>query len=125
MLTKSAGPNVNVVGVPYSSPLASAGRLALAVVFVMHGTASLLLAQGPQDYIVTFREGTNVLTRAAVVRNAGAALGFNFTRVNAAAVRVPNGNVLTALQNNPSVLTIIPDRPLSAYQSAKGKPVGS
>lgn len=124
MLTTNAGPIVNVIRVPYSwSRMGSAWCLALAVVFLAH--ASVLLAQGRQDYIVSFREGTTASARAVAVRNAGAALGFNFTRVNAAAVRVPNANALAALQNDPSVLAIIPDRPLFAYQNAKGKPGGS
>ena len=128
MLTNSDGPNVRIsreakVGVQYSwSRTASAWRLVLAVVFLTQGTASVLLAQGPQDYIVRFREGTTAAARAVVVRNAGAALGFNFNRVNAAAVRVPNANALAALQNNPSVLAIIPDRPVVAFQNGKGKP---
>ena len=75
-----------------------------------------LLAQGAQDYIVRFREGANAAARATAVRNAGAALGFNFHRVNAAAVRVPNAKALAALQNDPSVLAVIPNRPVFAYQ---------
>lgn len=106
-----------------SCPRAASGwRSVLAVLFVMHATAGVVLAQGPQDYIVRFREGTDAAARAAVVRNAGAALGFNFNRVNAAAVRVPNATTLATLQNNPSVLAVIPDRPVFAYQIAKGKP---
>ena len=91
---------------------------------MMEGSANVLFAQGPQDYIVRFREGTDAAVRAAAVRNAGAALGFNFNRVSAAAVRVPNANALAALQNHPSVLAIIPDRPVFAYQNGKGKPGG-
>jgi subtilisin len=96
----------------------------LLLAFLMQGAASVLFAQGSQDYIVRFREGTDPAVRAAVVRNAGATVGFNFKRVNAAAVKVPNANALTALQRNPSVLAVIPDRPVSAYQNGKGKPGG-
>jgi subtilisin len=102
----------------------SGWRFALAVLFLLHGTASVLLAQGPQDYIVRFRDGTNAAARARAVRNAGATVGFNYTRVNTAAVRVPNARALAALQADPSVLAIIPDRPLFAYQNGKGKPGG-
>lgn len=128
MLINRDSPNVETAretkaGVQYSwSRTASAWRVALAVLVLLQGTAGVLLAQGPQDYIVRFREGTSAAARASVVRNAGATLGFNFNRVNAAAVRVPNANALAALQNNPSVLAMIPDRPVFAYQSAKGKP---
>ena len=95
-----------------------------AVLLVMQGTAGVVLAQGSEDYIVRFREGTSAASRNAVVRGAGAALGKNFDRVNAAAVRVPNTNALTALLNNPSVLAVIPNRPVFAYQNGKGKPGG-
>jgi subtilisin len=102
-------------------------RITLMVLVVM-GSAHVLLAQGAQDYIVRFREGANAAARATVVRNAGAALGFNFHRVNAAAVRVPNAAALAALQNDPSVLAVIPNRPVFAYQAGqsngKGKPGG-
>lgn len=102
-------------------------RITLMVPFLMHGSAHVLLAQGAQDYIVRFREGANAAARATAVRNAGAALRFNFHRVNAAAVRVPNAEALAALQNDPSVLVVIPNRPVSAYQvneNGKGKPEG-
>jgi subtilisin len=107
-------------------------RITLMVPFLMHGSALVLLAQGGQDYIVRFREGANAAARATVVRNAGAALGFNFHRVDAAAVRVPNAKALAALQNDPFVLAVIPNRPVFAYQvnenregeSANGQPGG-
>ena len=96
----------------------------LMVPFLMQGSAHVVLAQGAQDYIVRFQEGTGPAVRATVVRNAGAALGFDFNRVNAAAVRVPNARALAALQNDPSVLAVIPDRPVFAYQNGTGKPGG-
>ena len=102
-------------------------RITLIVPFLMYGSSDVLLAQGAQDYLVRFREGANAAARATVVRNAGAALGFNFHRVNAAAVRVPNAKALAALQNDPSVLAVIPNRPVFAYQvneNGKGKPGG-
>jgi subtilisin len=99
-------------------------RRTLLTLSMLHATAGVLLAQGPQDYLVRFREGTDGPSRAAAVRNAGAALGFNFNRVNVAAVRVPNANALAALLNHPSVLAVIPDRPMAAHQAAQGKPGG-
>jgi subtilisin len=103
---------------------ASAWRLVVGVLLVMQGTAGVVFAQGSENYIVRFHEGTSAAARAAVVRGAGAALGVNFGRVNAAAVRVPTTNALTALLNNPSVLAVIPNRPVFAYQNGKGKPGG-
>jgi subtilisin len=107
-------------------------RLIFAVAFLIYGSAHAVFAQGAEDYIVRFREGANAGARATVVRNAGAALGFNFHRVSAAAVKVPNAKTLAALQNDPSVLAVIPNRPVFAYQinesgkgqTAKGKPGG-
>ena len=103
---------------------ASMWRLVVAALLVMQGTAGVALAQGSDNYIVRFREGTSAAARAAVVRGAGAALGVNFGRVNAAAVRVPNENALAALRNNPSVQAVIPNRPVFAFQNGKGKPGG-
>ena len=85
--------------------------------------APSLLAQGPQHYIVRFREGTGNDVRATIVRNAGAAVGFNFNQISAATVSVANVTALSALRNHPSVLDVIPDRPLSSHQG-KGKPGG-
>ena len=71
-------------------PDAPVWRLAVAVFLVMQGAAGVGLAQGSENYIVRFRNGTSAAAGAAVVRQAGAALGATFGRVNAAAVRVPN-----------------------------------
>jgi subtilisin len=99
-------------------------RLVVAVLLVLQGTSGVGLAQSSENYIVRFREGTGLAARAAVVRGAGAAIGVNFGRVNAAAVRVPDTNALTALLNSPSVLAVIPNRPVFAFQNGKGKPGG-
>ena len=68
MLTSSDGPILeaarDAVGVRYFwLPAASALRVAVAVLFLLQGTVSVLFAQGPQDYIVTFREGTTAAAR--------------------------------------------------------------
>ena len=105
--------------------VAPARRLVVAFLLVMQATAGVVLAQGPENYIVRFREGTGAAARDAAVRRAGAALGRNFGRVSAAAVAVPNANVLTALLDDPSVLAVIPNRPVFAYQNGKGKPGGA
>jgi len=96
--------------------------LVVTIFFLAQGSASLLQAQGPQDYIVTYRDGTIPAVRAVSVGNAGAVLRFNYSFVNGAAVTVPNENALEALRNDPSVLSIIPDRPVFALQRAQKKP---
>ena len=94
---------------------------ALIAFLLLEGSMGVALAQGPQDFIVTFREGTVPAVRAASVGRAGASLRFNYTIVNAAAVRVPNDNALGRLRSDPSVLSIIPDRPVFAFQQGNGK----
>ena len=82
------------------------------------------------NYIVTFQPATSQADRAASVHRAGAVLRSNYSIVDAVAVTIPNTNVYAALQRDPSVLQIIPDRPVHAFQSAnapggeKGKPGG-
>jgi len=115
--------------------------LILVVALLVMGalTAVAQLAPDPQQtmpaarsadhggrYIVSFRPGTTPDDRAAVAARAGALLRFNYRVVEAIAVRVPNANALAALQAQPSVQAIIPDRPVYAIQAAgvsgKGKP---
>jgi subtilisin len=96
--------------------------LALGLISATH-----VMAQGgPQSdekYIVMFHPGTSQADRAAAVGRAGAALKFNYSIVDAVAVRVPNANALAALQKDPAVLSIIPDRTVHAIPDAiNGKP---
>ena len=93
----------------------------LVGMLLFEGSASVLLAQGGQDFIVTFRAGTAPAARGASVGRAGAGLRFDYSALNAAAVRIPNANALAALQNDPAVASIIPDRPVFALQSANAK----
>ena len=104
---------------------------ALAVgLFVAHHMSTPAVAQGRSHYIVTFRAGTDRGTRARVVANHGAEVRFNFSGINAAAVAVPNDNALAALAKDPSVIAVVQDRLVSAYQDvganaeASGKPGG-
>jgi len=99
-------------------------KLALLLALLTQGAVNVLSAQENQEYIVRFREGTDAAARVTVVRKHGGALRSNFKRVNAAAVRVPNATALAALQNDPSVLAIIPNRRVFAYQAGKGKTGG-
>ena len=110
------------------------GTLLLAVLFLLGPAGSAQVVPGPQaaksagaadhgnKYILSFRPGTTKATRALTVRRAGGRLRFNYTIVNAAAVTVPNENALAALRLDPSVLQVIPDRPVYAIQSASKKP---
>ena len=81
--------------------------------------------QGANDgsYIVTFRAGTSQADRAASVRRAGAILRFNYRIVDAVAI-TGNINALAALQREITVLEIIPDRPVRAFQSPNARPGG-
>ncbi len=119
-----------MVDIAWSRSLVRAASVAAAAValLVAYETTTTVSAQGQSHYIVTFRAGTDVRGRARAVANAGGALRFNYNRVNAAAVAVPNEHALAALQRDPSVLAIVPDRSVFASQSpaaaAKGKPGG-
>ncbi len=81
-------------------------------------------AQGPdaQDYIVTFAAGVDGPARGRAATAAGGAMVRSFRGVRAAAVRVPNDAALARLAADPLVLSVVPDRRVSAYQ--KGKPGG-
>ncbi len=88
------------------------------------------LSQGPPageagDYIVLFREGTSASDRATAVARAGAGLKINYQIVNAAAAHVPSVAALSALQRDPNVVAIIPDRPVYADPPGKGGGGGS
>ncbi|OFW27286.1 MAG: hypothetical protein A3J28_13370 [Acidobacteria bacterium RIFCSPLOWO2_12_FULL_60_22] len=69
------------------------------------------------NYIVTFRPGTSQADRAASVRRAGASLRFNYSIVDAVAITGAGVNVIAALQGDISVLEIIPDRAVRAFQA--------
>jgi len=80
-----------------------------------------------RDYIVAFAESVSPSERAATARRAGAIVRFNYTIVNAVAVRVPNSSVLGRLQSDPRVMAIIEDRVVQADQGEEnitpaGKP---
>ena len=75
-----------------------------------------LYAQDMDEYIVHFTEGTPPAARRVAAANAGAAIRFIYTGVSAAAVRVANERALAALQRNPAVVSILPNRPVFAYQ---------
>jgi subtilisin len=81
-------------------------------------------AQEPQEYIVQFRSGTAPAARRAAAENAGAAVRVVYGRLSAVSIRVPNANALAALRQNPDVLSIVPNRQVSAFQNGQGKKPG-
>ncbi len=83
---------------------------------VVLASATEALAQGPREFIVQFQNGTPAAVRAAAAVNAGAAVRNIYRGVAAAAVRVPNDQALAALQSNPSVISIVPNRQIFAVQ---------
>jgi subtilisin len=83
---------------------------------LLSSTESRMYAQGIDEYIVQFQNGTPPAARRAAVANAGAAIRFVYTGVSAAAVRVANEQALVALRRNPAVISIVPNRPVFAYQ---------
>ncbi len=95
---------------------------ALWLIFGLAGMPSIALAQGPQDYIVTFRDGTAPAGRASAVGNAGGTVRATIARVRASSVTLPNEAAVLALQGDPSVLNVIPNRPVFARQRANKKP---
>ena len=96
-----------------SALLSCVSALAL---LLLNSTASRLYAQGSEEYIVQFQNGTPPAARRVAAANAGASVRFVYTGVSAAAVRVPNEQALVALQRNPAVVSIVPNRPVFAFQ---------
>lgn len=91
----------------------------------------VVAAEGAGDYIVMFREGTSATDRAEAARRAGAVLKFNYRIVDAVAVHSPSTGAMSALQRDPNVVAIVPDRPIYAIVKpdapggGKGKKGGS
>ena len=78
------------------------------------GTGRGAPAANLNKFIVTFSPTTTVEERVAAATAVGATIGHNLYRWNQLAITVPNLNAIGALANNLSVLSIVPDRPLSA-----------
>src|SRR5262245_20881108 len=99
----------------------------LFVITVVFSTLAQAQPPGQSDhFIVTFQPGTPQNQRAAAVRRAGASVRFNYSIVDAVAIRGGSPNALAALGRDPSVLAIIPDREVHAIQRptlvTRGKP---
>ena len=71
-------------------------------------------------YIVTFRPGTTASQRAPIVQGAGAVLRINYNIANAASVQVPNANVLTRLRNDPRIVAVFANHPITLHQKPGG-----
>ena len=67
-------------------------------------------ATTPCSAILTFQLGATASDRAATLRSAGAALGHDLSRYNAASAFVPNDRALRALADDPGIASIIPNR---------------
>lgn len=67
-------------------------------------------ATTPCSAILVFQPGAKASDRVAVVRGAGAALGHDLARYNAASAFVPNDAALWALADDPDIARIIPNR---------------
>ena len=65
--------------------------------------------------IVSFGSAVSRDERAVIVRGAGAAVRFNFSIVDAAAVLVPNEAAYWALADDPDVTAFTPDRRVEAF----------
>ena len=77
------------------------------------GMTSAAFAQGApdaQEFIVRFREGTAPAARGAAAASAGAAVERVYRHVAAIAVRVPGDQALRVLQQNPSVVSVVPNQ---------------
>jgi len=102
---------------------------AFSIILWLSGVAASAQLQTPpgppqapaanENFIVTFRPGTSQADRAASVRRAGATLRFNYSVVDAVAITA-NGNAIGALQRDITVLEIIPDRSVQAFQAGQG-----
>jgi subtilisin family serine protease len=111
-----------------TTPLAVLAVLAVAGVLATIAGLPAASAQGassgagqvPGDFIVIFRDGTSESTRALAVARAGAQLRRQFRVASAAAVHIPSPAARAALEADPDVLQVVPDRPVRARPKPGG-----
>jgi subtilisin family serine protease len=72
-------------------------------------------------YIISFLPGSTGADRAEAARRAGATPLIDLGLINAVSVRIPDINILAALQGNPTVVRIVPDRRIFAFQTGFGR----
>src|SRR5687768_2508017 len=94
------------------------------VLAIAPALASTAAAQGPLEYLVQFRADTAPEVRVAAAQSAGATTRLVYSRLDVVSVQVPNAAALAALQRNPAVLSVVPNRRIVAFQSANAKPQG-
>ena len=90
------------------------GRLSTAVITVLALLTFALAAnaQVPTGFIVMFQPGTAEAARADSAQRAGAVMRFNYSIVDAIAVTALDVNAFAILQQDRSVIAIIPDWPI-------------
>ena len=100
---------------------------ATCFLYASHTAAQLIidpnepLAQTPTttvksgQYIVVFASGVSRSQRAEIARQKGAVVRFNYSRLNAIAVSVPNERAAEALSKHSAVLNMVADRVVSAH----------
>jgi subtilisin family serine protease len=71
-------------------------------------------------YIVTFRGNVSASDREAVIRASGARTRRNFSAVNAASVEVPDAAVLARLRNDPRILSVYVNQPITLLAAQRG-----
>jgi subtilisin len=105
-------------------PFRSLGAIVTAASGLFLQTA---VAQAPPDmiappdisdrYIVSFLPGSSNADRAEAARRAGATPLLDLGLINALSVRIPGMDILAALQGNPAVIGVVPDRRVFAVQT--------
>src|SRR5688572_30529620 len=98
--------------------------------------ASILLpqkavAQSPPDrieqpdmrdrYIVSFRPSISGADREEGVRQCGATPLFDLGLIDAMSVRIPGVDIFAALQGNPAIVRVVPDRRIFSLQTGVGR----
>lgn len=68
-----------------------------------------------KDYIVLYRPDSHQAERAVSIARAGARSRFRYEIVSAEAVQVDTEVALAALEQDPQILAVIPDRPIYAH----------
>jgi subtilisin family serine protease len=74
----------------------------------------------PADVIVIFRDGMTAFQRDQVLRRAGAVPTRHFERISAAAAHLPSPFARAALEQDPLVVGVVPDRPIQAHRKPGG-----
>ena len=71
-------------------------------------------------YLVTFRPGVSLPQRAAAVQASGARPQRIYNAVNAASVEIPDVAALARLRNDPRVLSVFMNRPITLLAAQRG-----